>query len=175
MLLVTNDALLGKENGLHNVCYSELLAATSAASASADPLSNTTGGAELLDPDSSTVAKGAELDTLRQETCQLIALRLISQLKLRRYVDLGKEVGQLGLMPYLPDHPGDGKEGATTAAGSVDDIPPSPGVDASSLTQIPPSPGTLGTLGTFNTADTSIDIVDTNSAKQPSTKNEIIL
>lgn len=90
-------------------------------------------------------------------------------------MDLGKEVGQLGLMPYLPDHPGDGKEGATTAAGSVDDIPPSPGVDASSLTQIPPSPGTLGTLGTFNTADTSIDIVDTNSAKQPSTKNEIIL
>ena len=36
VIRVTNDALLGKENGLHHVCYSVLLAA---AAASADPVS----------------------------------------------------------------------------------------------------------------------------------------
>ncbi|KAL7444990.1 hypothetical protein ACHAXM_011011 [Skeletonema potamos] len=44
-----------------------------------------------------------EIQKLRRETCELIVLRFMAHLKLRRYVDLGKEVSMLGLMPFLPD------------------------------------------------------------------------
>merc|ERR1712127_397528 len=40
------------------------------------------------------------LNRLQTETCQLIAYRLQSMLKLRRYVDLGREIESLNLLKY---------------------------------------------------------------------------
>ncbi|KAL9179543.1 hypothetical protein ACHAXT_008833 [Thalassiosira profunda] len=116
VIRVTNDALLGNDGGMYRCCYGELLAAA--------------GGGVGLKADASTVAKGEEVEKLRRETAELIALRFVSQLKLRRYADLGKEVGQLGLMPHLPDQDmpvkTSGEGGSPTTAKDAADKPIKP-------------------------------------------------
>jgi hypothetical protein len=73
------------------------------------------------------------LHTIRRETCELIALRCIAHLKLRRYVDLGKEISQLGLIPYLPPHPS-----SIASNGGDDAVPPSPGAPSPGGTEVVP-------------------------------------
>eukprot|EP00986_Skeletonema_menzelii_P006878 scaffold2612_cov132-Skeletonema_menzelii.AAC.14 len=122
---VTNDALIvrnmdgggGSDVGKHHSFYSEIVAAAAAAGTAA--ASGSSGGSSSNSPtkvsaaavpsssSSSTQASSPneidEIQKLRRETCELIVLRFIAHLKLRRYVDLGKEVNMLGLMPILPD------------------------------------------------------------------------
>ena len=105
----TNDILLGTDtsgNNVHCTYYNELMQAThrddegGLSSIAASASGGSTEEGELVDE---------ETARLRQETSALMALRFISQLKLRRYVDLGKEIRELGLMPYLPDYQSDNK------------------------------------------------------------------
>lgn len=70
------------------------------------------------------------LDIIRRETCELITLRCIAHLKLRRYVDLGKEISQLGLIPYLPAHP--------SSIGVAAAVPASPGAPSPGGTEVVP-------------------------------------
>jgi len=96
VIRVTNDALLGNDvggGGAHVTFYDELTSSASAGTTTAAGTNNAS-LSEVVD---------SNVQTLRRETCEFIALRFISQLKLRRYVDLGKEVEKLDLMPYLPD------------------------------------------------------------------------
>jgi len=74
-------------------CYAELLAVAEGTK-SAHPRTST-GDA----PDT----KELNMERIKRETSEFIALRLVGLLKLRRYVDLGREVESLGLMPHLPD------------------------------------------------------------------------
>jgi hypothetical protein len=72
------------------------------------------------------------LQRLRSETCELITLRFISHLKLRRYVDLGKEVTQLGLIPHLPPH-----SSSIGSTSEITSVPPSPGTEVVPLSSVP--------------------------------------
>lgn len=74
-----------------------------------------------------------DVDTIRQEACELITLRCIAHLKLRRYVDLGKEIQQLGLIPFLPSHSSSIRIGDNEAT-----IPPSPGAPSPGGTEVVP-------------------------------------
>ena len=99
IIRVTNEALIVRNMdkntgaGAHHAFYSEIVGAARSNPGSNPP--TPCGGS--LDP---RTAEG-----LRRETCELIALRLVSQQKLRRFTELSKEVALLGLLPHLPDHP----------------------------------------------------------------------
>ncbi|KAL3785243.1 hypothetical protein HJC23_002698 [Cyclotella cryptica] len=124
VIRVTNDALIVKnmdgsqnrEGVTHHDIYSELIAAATSSSS--------------IQTESS--ASDETLDRLRSETCELITLRFISHLKLRRYVDLGKEVTQLGLIPHLPPHPS-----SIASTSEVTSVPPSPGTEVVPLSSVP--------------------------------------
>ncbi|KAL7485998.1 hypothetical protein ACHAW6_011606 [Cyclotella cf. meneghiniana] len=124
VIRVTNDALIVKnmdgsqdtEVVTHHDIYSELIAAATSSS----PMQ------------SESSAYDETLNRLRTETCELITLRFISHLKLRRYVDLGKEVAQLGLMPHLPPHPS-----SIASTSEVTSVPPSPGTEVVPLSSVP--------------------------------------
>lgn len=75
VLRLTNDALLGldMDDGVAG-CYSKMITL------------------------SSTYFRPEANDDKHRETCELILLRFTSQLKLRRYVNLGKDVEALGLL-----------------------------------------------------------------------------
>jgi len=147
IIRVTNDLLLGGTNssgGGGNYCmiYNELVNAKSSS------VANTS---------SSSVS--GDIEKIRQEACELIAIRLIAQLKLRRYVDLGKEVDALGLMPHLPDHKKEGEViGQHTRA-----ISGIPNMEKSSIP--PPTPGTPGTLAT----ETEISVVHEQQSSSTTT------
>lgn len=162
VIRVTAEALVNKEVGMHHCCYDELLAAAM-------------GRPGMLTPD----ASGEELEALRRETSQLISLRLVSQLKLRRYVDLGTEVMSLGLMPHLPDKPLPARNSQSDqsgdARGHVRAISGMSGM-LHDGTIVPPSPGTPGTFGTLGTAasigtEASIDVVSSSPAASPVKQN----
>mmetsp|Transcript_16965 Transcript_16965/g.26061 ORF Transcript_16965/g.26061 Transcript_16965/m.26061 type:complete len:815 (+) Transcript_16965:37-2481(+) len=123
VIRVTNDALIvrnmdgggGSDVGKHHSFYSEIVAC-----AATNSSSGSVGGGGPNSPTkvsslaSSSLTQASspneidELQKLRRETCELIVLRFIAHLKLRRYVDLGKEVNMLGLLPFLPDRRVDG-------------------------------------------------------------------
>jgi len=159
VIRVTNDALIVKNvdgSGMptHHDCYAELIAAASAsASGSASSSSFTHASAKTpnVANTSGATRSSSEMARLRKETCQLITLRLISHAKLRRYVDLGKEVGQLGLIPHLPCH-----SSCTVSAGNVGNTTSVLGseevVDASSI--VPPSPVEDSELVSFSAVAT---------------------
>lgn len=118
VIRVTNDALIVKNvekagMSCHDA-YSELIAAASGQSI----------------PNSAMVDD--KVDTIRRETCELITLRCIAHLKLRRYVDLGKEITQLGLIPYLPPH-----SSSIASNSEITAIPPSPGTEVVPLSSVP--------------------------------------
>ncbi|KAL3770422.1 hypothetical protein ACHAWO_009502 [Cyclotella atomus] len=118
VIRVTNDALMIKnverEGVTHADVYSELIS-----TARGDVVVN-------------NLSKEGDktLDIIRRETCELITLRCIAHLKLRRYVDLGKEISQLGLIPYLPPHP----SSISVAAA----VPASPGAPSPGGTEVVP-------------------------------------
>lgn len=102
IIRVTNEALIVRnmdknagagDAGAHHAFYSEIVAAARSNPGSNPPTPRGGGGDPLT------------AERLRRETCELIALRLISQKKLRRFAELSKEVALLGLLPHLPDHP----------------------------------------------------------------------
>lgn len=108
VIRVTNDALIvrnmdgnimggGSDVGKHHSFYSEIVACASGNGSS----SSSSGAGAASSPNEMD-----EIQKLRRETCELIVLRFIAHLKLRRYVDLGKEVHMLGLLPFLPDKSG---------------------------------------------------------------------
>jgi len=163
---------------MHHCCYSELLAA--AGNHSSGVGGGGFGG--LLKPDAATVASGKDLDVLRKETCELISLRFVSQMKLRRYADLGAEVASLGLMPHLPDRclspPESSNDGLLLATdddhrvvgdnggrGHVRAISGMSGI-LHDGTVVPPSPGTPGTFGT----EASIDMLSSSPVLSSSAK-----
>jgi len=90
----------GSDVGRHHSFYSEIVAA--ATTVAGDGGSGGSGGTGAA----SSPNEMDEIQKLRRETCELIVLRFIAHLKLRRYVDLGKEVNMLGLLPFLPDRGG---------------------------------------------------------------------
>jgi hypothetical protein len=121
VIRVTNDALIVKHaeklGGMtHHDVYSEWIAAAS---------SDGKGG-------TFNSPMHQHLEKLRRETCELIAMRCIAHLKLRRYVDLGKEITQLGLIPHLPPHPC-----SIASTNEITAIPPSPGTEVVTLSSIP--------------------------------------
>jgi len=145
IIRVTNDLLLGtsgSNSSGYSMIYNELVHAKSS-SASSSNSSNVSG----------------DIEKVRQETCELIAIRLIAQLKLRRYVDLGKEVDALGLMPYLPDHKKEGEtsEQHTRAISGIPNI---------EKNLIPATPGTPGTLAT----ETEISVVHEQQSSSTATQ-----
>ncbi|KAL7462285.1 hypothetical protein ACHAXS_002669 [Conticribra weissflogii] len=145
VIRVTNDALIVKNvdgSGIptHHECYAELIAAASASTSGSASSSSSTNASALTPHVANTsglTRSPSEIARLRKETCQLITLRLISHAKLRRYVDLGKEVGQLGLIPHLPCH-----SSCLANVGNVENatnvLKSDKVVDASSI--VPPSP-----------------------------------
>lgn len=95
--------------GKHHSFYSEIVACAMAsgpsspskASHSAAAAGGNSDGVDKKAPSSNYDID--EIQKLRRETCELIVLRFIAHLKLRRFVDLGKEISMLGLIPFLPD------------------------------------------------------------------------
>ena len=86
-------------------------------------------------------SEGLDLDKLRHEAAELPSLGFISQLKLRQYVDLGKEVKQLGLMTYLPDRaPSSSYTGGSGHAHAISGISLAGTIDGTY--SVPTSPGT---------------------------------
>jgi len=106
----------GSDVGKHHSFYSEIVACaatnSSSGSVGGGGPNSPTKVSSLASSSSLTQASSPneidELQKLRRETCELIVLRFIAHLKLRRYVDLGKEVNMLGLLPFLPDRRVDG-------------------------------------------------------------------
>ncbi len=108
-----SDGTGGSGTRGHHILYNELLLAASPSSA----LSSSSGNALIKGQPNvgrsgtNSIGDGVpELEeeedgwtTLQKETCQFIALRCISLLKLRRYEELKEEVTSLGLLPHLPD------------------------------------------------------------------------
>ena len=115
VIRVTNDALIvrnmdgggGSDVGKHHSFYSEIVSAAMSSGPSSpsktSSQSTTAAGSSSTDGKASSPNEIDEIQQLRRDTCELIVLRFIAHLKLRRYVDLGKEVSMLGLMPFLPD------------------------------------------------------------------------
>ena len=121
VIRVTNDALIVKnaetnKGVTHHDIYSQLIAPDSPSKVTKE------------------IHEDQPLATIRRETCELITLRCIAHLKLRRYDDLGKEITQLGLIPYLPPHPS-----STASNNEVTVIPPSPGTEGIPLSPAPAS------------------------------------
>eukprot|EP00970_Alexandrium_tamarense_P020823 scaffold15726_cov200-Alexandrium_tamarense.AAC.8 len=143
VIRVTNDALIVKnmdsgkggitaasttDGGGHHSFYSELVTAASSST--------------LV----TTHAASDSMEKLREETCELIILRFISHLKLRRYVDLGKEIAQLGLIPHLPPH-----SSSIASNSEVTAVPPSPGTEVVPLSSVPASNAKNATASMSNT------------------------
>eukprot|EP00956_Cyclotella_meneghiniana_P037365 scaffold137399_cov43-Cyclotella_meneghiniana.AAC.1 len=95
------------------------------------------------------------LNQRRKEACELIALRCIAHLKLRRYVDLGKEITSLGLIPYLPPHPSTLTDKKEEVVKITDDD------DVSSPMQ--PSPGGTEVIPLSSVATNTTNTVDVSN------------
>eukprot|EP00984_Skeletonema_dohrnii_P032624 scaffold27046_cov75-Skeletonema_dohrnii-CCMP3373.AAC.2 len=122
VIRVTNDALIvrnmdgggGSDVGKHHSFYSEIVACAATNNSSSggsvggglNSPTKVSSSASVSSTQASSPNEIDELQKLRRETCELIVLRFIAHLKLRRYVDLGKEVNMLGLLPFLPDRRG---------------------------------------------------------------------
>ena len=115
VIRVTNDALIvrnmdgggGADVGKHHSYYSEIVACAKSSGPSSPTKMSHSVTANSSGSSSGKASSPNEIDEiqkLRRETCELIVLRFIAHLKLRRYVDLGKEISMLGLMPFLPDN-----------------------------------------------------------------------
>ncbi|KAL3763939.1 hypothetical protein ACHAW5_008377 [Stephanodiscus triporus] len=95
---VANDALLGDDARGIGACYTEMLTFASSQNSSSSSSSSSSGAAAAV------VSYGEmDADGPRRDTCELISLRFVALMKLRRYADLGKDVASLGLtMPCQP-------------------------------------------------------------------------
>jgi hypothetical protein len=109
-----SKAFGGGGMGGHHLLYTELLRATASSSLSSRETSSKGQPANDGVPE---LEEEEDRDTLRKETCELIAVRCIALLKLRRYEELRKEVISLGLMPYLPDR----RQNSTATASNSND------------------------------------------------------
>lgn len=122
-----SDDTRGSGTRGHHIMYNELLLAASRSST----LSSSSSGDDLIKGQPNVVRSSTnsigdgvpELEeeedgwnTLQKETCQFIALRCISLLKLRRYEELKEEVTSLGLLPHLPDRQQSNTTQSTTSA-----------------------------------------------------------
>jgi len=134
VIRVTNDALIVRnmdgsssgggggtsDVGKHHSYYSEIVAcATSSGPNSPSKKKPSSSSSHAAAATASSPNEIDEIQKLRRETCELIVLRFMAHLKLRRYVDLGKEVSMLGLMPFLPDRRGVVEDGCSSL---VDDL-----------------------------------------------------
>jgi len=152
VIRVTNDAFLNTtssstanaEGGYHDV-YSELLAAASSSPSSSSTMNN----------NKASTTDNETLNQRRKEACELIALRCIAHLKLRRYVDLGKEITSLGLIPYLPPHPSTLTDKKEEVVKITDDD------DVSSPMQ--PSPGGTEVIPLSSVATNTTNTVDVSN------------